>query len=134
MKWMKSVFDKEIVGLKLRTISVFIIILAVFYMTYSVYETASSVIDDANRPYFNAAKEGDIKSVKELLKKGAKVNEKDRNGATALRLAAENGHIDMVKLLVSNGADVNVRNSQDLIDGHLYSINKYLIIDESWRK
>ena len=41
--------------------------------------------------------------------RGAKVNAKTKNGATALMAAAQNGHNEVVKALLANGADVNAK-------------------------
>ncbi len=52
-----------------------------------------------------AAKEGDIKTVREALKLGADVHADDDS---ALVEAAKNGHMNVVKLLLKYGADVDV--------------------------
>jgi hypothetical protein len=57
-------------------------------------------------PLENAAKSGDITTVKDLLNKGADVN-KILYGWSALLQAAWNGHTDIVKLLIDKGANVN---------------------------
>ena len=51
------------------------------------------------RKLLNAAREGNIAIVKALLDKGIDVNEKDREGKTALMLATGNGHTEVVELL-----------------------------------
>jgi ankyrin repeat protein len=51
------------------------------------------------RKLLNAAREGNIAIVKALLDKGIDVNEKDREGKTALMLATENDHTEIVELL-----------------------------------
>lgn len=56
-------------------------------------------------PLHNAIEKGDINKVKELITKGADVNEKDLD--TPLELASYYGHADIVRLLVSNGANLN---------------------------
>jgi len=58
----------------------------------------------------NAASSNNFSKVKELLEKGADVNEKDGRGRTALLLAAVAGHKDVAELLISHGADVNLSN------------------------
>ncbi|MDR2773974.1 MAG: ankyrin repeat domain-containing protein [Tannerella sp.] len=58
----------------------------------------------------DAAKGGDVKQVKELLKKGAKVNAADEYGETALMKASFNGNTEIAKLLLEKGAKVNAAN------------------------
>jgi ankyrin repeat protein len=50
--------------------------------------------------------------VKQLIRKGAKVNELDSEGNTALHRAASKGQNDTVKLLLDSGANINARNMQ----------------------
>lgn len=52
----------------------------------------------------NAAKIGNLKTVKSLVSQGADICAK---GKHAFRLAAENGHLEVVEFLVSKGADVH---------------------------
>lgn len=59
-----------------------------------------------------AERDGDIETIKILLKNGADINSKQTpDGATALIWAAVEGHMDMVKLLLDNGADINATNN-----------------------
>ncbi len=48
--------------------------------------------------------------IRQMLNKGAKVNEMDEDGDTALIMAAGNGNEETVKLLIDAGADVNAKN------------------------
>ncbi len=48
-----------------------------------------------------------------MLNKGAKVNEQDADGDTALIMAASSGNEEVVKLLIAAGANVNIRNSDN---------------------
>jgi ankyrin repeat protein len=50
-------------------------------------------------------------AVQWLLKNGAKVEAKDKNGWTALHSAVKNKHEKVVRLLLENGADVNEKES-----------------------
>ena len=59
-------------------------------------------------PLMSAARSGDINTVKNLLDKGADVNEKDRFGYTPLKSAAYAGHTETVKLLIDKGADIDM--------------------------
>ena len=67
--------------------------------------------DKLNNKLINAAKNGDIKNVKELLAKGADVGTKNKNGETALHFAAWDGHVDVVKVLIEKGADVDAKDN-----------------------
>jgi ankyrin repeat protein len=58
-----------------------------------------------------AARKGDIKSVKGLIDKGVPVNGLDHGGMTALTEASWNGHIEIVKLLLDKGADPTINKS-----------------------
>ena len=48
--------------------------------------------------------------VRELVRLGAEVNARDRDGIGALIYASSNGHAAVVAVLLDNGAKVNVRN------------------------
>lgn len=54
-----------------------------------------------------AASEGNVQKVKELLDRGVDVNSRSQRGVTPLMLACAEGQIDVVKLLLARGADVN---------------------------
>ena len=64
---------------------------------------------EADRALLDAAKKGNIETVKQHLADGADVNVKDKVGGTPLHLAAFNGHKEIVELLIANGADVNAK-------------------------
>ncbi len=64
----------------------------------------------AGMPLLAAAFNGDIASVKMLLKSGENIDERDpKYGSTPLIYAAQAGHTDVVKLLLDNGADINAK-------------------------
>jgi len=52
-----------------------------------------------------AAKNGDLEKVKELIANGADVN-MDNGGGSPLMVAAFNSHLEVVEYLLENGADV----------------------------
>jgi ankyrin repeat protein len=66
---------------------------------------------DVNEELLEAARKGDLSSVKSLLEKGAAVETKTPYGQTPLYLAAMNGHEDVVKLLLEKGATTEVRDA-----------------------
>ena len=51
-------------------------------------------------------------SLRLLLDRGARINEKSDQGYTALHVACENGIADVAILLLEYGADINVRNCE----------------------
>lgn len=71
-----------------------------------------AVFSDEVNDFFNAATAGDSVKVKSLLSKNPKlINVKDKEGETALLLAANGLYLDLVILLISSGADVNAKNN-----------------------
>jgi ankyrin repeat protein len=55
----------------------------------------------------SAAERGDAAAVQAFLAKGAEVNARASNGATALIVASYNGHLEVVQALLAKGAEVN---------------------------
>lgn len=55
----------------------------------------------------------DQKLVKQCIKSGVDINQKNRFGETPLKLAAENGLYVMVRLLIEAGANLNEKNDND---------------------
>ena len=62
--------------------------------------------EDVQGGLFEAARGGDAKVVRALIKDGADVNEADAYGETPLFQAAKEGHEAVVKALIEAGADV----------------------------
>lgn len=67
-----------------------------------------------NMALLDAAYEGDLKKVRNLLEAGAEVNAKDEDGYTALIRASSGGDIEIVKALLEAGADVNAKNEVEV--------------------
>ena len=63
----------------------------------------------SNNIFIRAAASGNVRVLKQMLKKGANVNRCDLNGKTPLIVAAENGHSEAMCVLIEAGADVNRR-------------------------
>ncbi len=61
----------------------------------------------ATIPLMYAAMRGHTDCVEYLLQNGAQLDLKDRDGKTALHLAADGGHLEVIKKLVEKGQDVN---------------------------
>ncbi|MEM8963989.1 MAG: PQQ-binding-like beta-propeller repeat protein [Acidobacteriota bacterium] len=59
----------------------------------------------------DAAREGDMATVKAAIEAGVPVDAPTRYGATALTFAAEKGHAEVVAYLLEKGADPNVRDT-----------------------
>gem|GEM_PF-5532377 len=64
---------------------------------------------------FEAAKNGNIESVKEFLDQKTYINSKDNNKNTALHHAAYNGHLELVKYLIKTGAHINKKNKNNYL-------------------
>lgn len=60
----------------------------------------NQVGNDGSLPLIRAVKAKDMTAVKALLEKGAKLDSKDKNGLTALDMAAESGDIELYKFLI----------------------------------
>ena len=57
--------------------------------------------------------------VRQLLKRGAKIDQQNSSGDTALHLAAANGHRTVVSLLVGSQSDVDLKNLEGQTALHL---------------
>jgi len=57
---------------------------------------------------------GNISAVRLLLDRGARINDRDNDGWSALMHACENGKDDIMQELVSRGADVSIKGSDGL--------------------
>jgi hypothetical protein len=71
----------------------------------------SSGPSDKADALWEAARKGDVPTVKKLLDEGVDVDTKFRYGATALSYACDRGNLDVVKILLERGADVNVKDT-----------------------
>ena len=63
-------------------------------------------------PLLQFAAKGQTAAVKSLLDRGADLEAKDRNGRTALMLAAQHGRLETVQLLIARGAKTDTRDRE----------------------
>ncbi|WP_300747704.1 ankyrin repeat domain-containing protein [uncultured Brachyspira sp.] len=94
------------------------VLILISFNLYSLTENEASFIE--------AAKNGDIKKVKELLALGADINIQDDNSWTALIYAAWAGHTETVKELIKAGANLNIKDNEgktalDYAEGNGYN-------------
>ncbi|XP_025114689.1 LOW QUALITY PROTEIN: ankyrin repeat domain-containing protein 11-like [Pomacea canaliculata] len=69
--------------------------------------------DRGETPLHIAAKRGDVKQTKKLIKAGASINVKDYAGWTPMHEACNQGNIEVAKQLLKAGANVNVQGFED---------------------
>ena len=75
-------------------------------MNQHTADTTPEGASEANAAFLSAAAKGNLEEVKKHIDAGANVNGADKNGWTALMLAAFNGHTDIAALLVQKGVDI----------------------------
>jgi outer membrane protein assembly factor BamB len=68
---------------------------------------APALAGDREEAFWEAAKQGDLATIKRLIGEGVDVNARTDYGATALSFACDREHLDVVRYLVEQGADVN---------------------------
>lgn len=79
---------------------------AVAFLTIILFAAGTAAA--GTPPLLKAAGKGDINKVKELLDKGADINEW-KYGLCALIIAAQNGNMEMAKLLIDRGANLDIQ-------------------------
>ncbi|MBH37583.1 hypothetical protein CL658_00940 [bacterium] len=77
-----------------------------------------------NQQLLQAAKIGDIKRTKNLIKHGANVNVTNIYGETVLQLAAFDGFVEIVQLLLDKGAEVNATNKYGITALHFAAVGQ----------
>lgn len=82
-----------------------------------------------NGQFLMAARAGQVDRLNTLLRDGAIVNSRDRNGDSALNMAAAKGSVPLVDALVKAGADVNLANLAGVtpLMGAAFSANAELV-------
>ena len=79
-------------------------ILLLIYL-FSCVHTSLDNKSEINDMLINAAWTGDVEKVQQLIEQGADVNDRNKEGKTALNLAREEGNTDIVNLLLEAGAE-----------------------------
>lgn len=84
---------------------------------------------NVNGQFLMAARAGQVDRLNTLLRDGAIVNSRDRNGDSALNMAAAKGSVPLVDALVKAGADVNLANLAGVtpLMGAAFSANAELV-------
>ena len=75
---------------------------------------------------FRAAREGDLKKVKRLVKGGHDVNQRDEEERTPLMWAAMKGRTDCVEFLLQNGAQLDLKDKDGMTALHLAAYGGHL--------
>jgi ankyrin repeat protein len=65
--------------------------------------------DDTEPPIHQAARDGDVERVRELIEEGVDFEDANEIGLAPIHWAALNGSDDLAKLLLNRGAQVNAR-------------------------
>ena len=81
-------------------------------MTTRAELSAAEEYGHGHTPLMRAALDGNTKRVKELIRQGADINQRDDNGRTALMFAVINTHYETLKVLLEYGADVNAKSNR----------------------
>lgn len=84
---------------------------ALFILSISGASIGQSLI--GGEPLFDAARSGDLETVRRHLDRGASPDERDSLDAPLILRAACHGRIEVIRLLVERGADVNARQGGD---------------------
>ena len=82
-------------------------------------ENQNSNTGSLNDELLTASSKGDYVSVKRLLKVGADVNAKDKDGRATLYYAVSSGHVETVEALLAAGANVNVKDGDGWTPLHI---------------
>ena len=120
---MKQIYKKNLLTISINMIRAvcFIIIVLLINTAFSQTTTAqkTDIQPVMNYQIFDAIKQGEVTTVKELLKKDPNLlNIRDKDERTLLHVAARCINLDLIELLVSNGASVNVKDNNGVTPLH----------------
>jgi glyoxylase-like metal-dependent hydrolase (beta-lactamase superfamily II) len=91
-------------------------------LTVALFTLLASVVPGSAQDIGEAAGEGDLATVKMLVKKTPElVNVKDETGRTPLHWACRGVHMEVLQYLIENGADVNARDENSVTPLHSLS-------------
>jgi ankyrin repeat protein len=94
----------------------FKIILAGVMVLIAVTSVPAQINDQRNLDFrlFDAARDDNLRDLKQLLQAGANINARNRGGNTPLLLAIRAGHSGIARALLAAGADVNISNVNNI--------------------
>ena len=99
----------------------------IFLITAMLFVVPLAATDDGD-DLIDAAEEGDIKTVRTLLKQGIDLNAKSMFGYTALHKATQMNHLKVVKLLLQGKANIHAKNWLGKTPLHLATTEGHLHI------
>ncbi len=80
-------------------------------LVFAFFLPSLLLAQNLNEALWEAARKGEVETVKKLVAQGAEINAKTRHGATALFYAADRGNVEMIKTLLELGADINLKDT-----------------------
>ncbi len=69
-------------------------------------------MDSKIKNFLNAARDGQLKTIRRFIKDGININSQDESGESALHRAARNNRIRVVELLLLNSCNINIKDEQ----------------------
>jgi ankyrin repeat protein len=90
---------------------------------YQLDDSCALIHEVSPEKLINAANDGNVALVNELLEKDADVNAANKDGMTALMFASGRGHTETAKLLIEKGADVNAADKNGMTALMVASVN-----------
>ncbi|KAI8903223.1 hypothetical protein EDD86DRAFT_215632 [Gorgonomyces haynaldii] len=76
----------------------------------TVEETKIDSRIDSKMDWHSTVRDGNLRQIRDMIRSGVDINQKDTFGMTALHYAAEEGHLEIVRLLLQKGALASVSN------------------------